>query len=211
MTQHSPQEAPESRRSAAFLILHGWENHREPEHWQHWLTYELLGAGAIVSYPNMPNPDDPDVSDWTETLENQLRTLQSHDVTVVCHSLACALWVTYVAAGLPCPGVSRVALVAPPSPRVLRTTAVSAFVDGHTELASPPSQFWTVFTSDDDPYCPEGVTSAYRVDDGIDRQLVPAAGHVNPSSGYGPWPQILNWCLDSPSTIDNQAKRKELS
>jgi len=208
MTPTTAQAASVKRRPAAFLILHGWENHREPEHWQHWLAYELLGAGAVVEYPTLPNPDHPDLSDWMETLQTQLSTLQSHDVTVVCHSLACALWVTYIDAGLPCRGVSRVALVSPPSPRTLRDTEVSAFVEGHTGLASPSGQSWTVFTSDNDPYCPEGIAAAYDVDDTIELQLVPTAAHINAASGYGAWPSILDWCLDRRVTAESQAKRE---
>ncbi|MGC5225303.1 RBBP9/YdeN family alpha/beta hydrolase [Micromonospora sp. DT81.3] len=196
MTQNTAQAAARIHRPPAFLILHGWENRREPEHWQHWLAYELLGAGAVVTYPTLPNPDHPNVGEWMETLQRQLSMLRSHDVTVVCHSLACALWVTYVNAGLPCIGVSRVALVSPPSPRKLTDTEVSPFVEGQTRLASPASQAWTVFASDNDPYCPEGITSAYQVDDDINLQVVPSAAHINPASGFGQWPQVLDWCID---------------
>jgi predicted alpha/beta hydrolase family esterase len=209
MTQDTPRVAPVDPRPDAFLILHGWENHREPEHWQHWLAYELLGAGAVVSYPILPNPDHPDEGEWLEALKHQLRALDGHDVTVVCHSLACALWVTYINAGLPCDGVSRVALVSPPAPRVLMNTEVSAFVDGHRRLASPPSQSWTVLASDNDPYCPEGITAAYEVDDTIDVELVPSGAHINPASGYGPWPRILDWCLDRAPTVNQGSEPKE--
>ena len=43
----------------AFLILHGWQNHRPPAHWQFWLAERLRQRGELVLYPQLPAPDEP--------------------------------------------------------------------------------------------------------------------------------------------------------
>jgi hypothetical protein len=100
------------------------------------------------------------------------------------------------------PLADRVLLVAPPSPQVIA---------GHREIAAfaPPEPDPTRLTTaapggtrlvgtDDDPYCPQGVTAAYG---GLhlDTDVVPGGGHLDLAAGYGAWPGALAWCLD-PST-----------
>jgi predicted alpha/beta hydrolase family esterase len=55
-----------------------------------------------------------------------------------------------------------------------------------------------VVTSDNDPYCPEGMEayrSTYTDALGLEHQIIPGAGHISIDEGYGPWPAILEWCL----------------
>jgi predicted alpha/beta hydrolase family esterase len=47
---------------------------------------------------------------------------------------------------------------------------------------------------DDDPYLLEGIRAAYGSALGIPTAVLPGAGHINPDSGYGPWPSVLDWC-----------------
>ena len=56
-----------------------------------------------------------------------------------------------------------------------------------------------IVAGDDDPYCPGGAADVYAARYGIDIDLVPGAGHLDVTAGYGPWPSALGWCLD-PST-----------
>ena len=51
-----------------------------------------------------------------------------------------------------------------------------------------------------DPYCPEGVDDLYAAPLGIPTIVIPEGGHLSTPQGYGPWPQMLEWCLD-PSTL----------
>jgi hypothetical protein len=48
----------------------------------------------------------------------------------------------------------------------------------------------------DDPYCPEGVDELYVAPLGIAKVVIPGGGHLSTPEGYGPWPQMLAWCLD---------------
>jgi predicted alpha/beta hydrolase family esterase len=122
--------------------------------------------------------------------------------TVLCHSLSCLLWLHGVERGLvselPAP-VDRVLLVAPPSGAFLReNTEITAFLApavapdrlsaaaGHTRLVA----------SDDDPYCEQGAQKEYGGTLGLPTDVLPGTAHLNPDSGYGPWPRMLEWCLE---------------
>jgi len=169
------------------LILHGWQG-SGPDHWQTWLAGRL---GARATYPELPRPFTPRLDDWLEALEAEL---QGHSV-VVCHSLACVLWLHHArrAAG---PPVDRVLLVAPPSESVN-----CADLHGFFPLTVEPSDLGRAATgtrlvcSDNDPYCPEGALRVYGEPLGIDTELIAGAGHINPEAGYGPWPEVERWCL----------------
>jgi len=121
MTSPSAAAAPgEPEPVRGVLLLHGWQNRRPLGHWQGWLTEELAARGHLVRYPQLPQPDDPDLDTWLATVQEQLAGLGDVEVTervLVCHSLACLLWLHLVAgsdgAG---PLVDRVLLIAPPSP-----------------------------------------------------------------------------------------------
>ncbi|MFG2647310.1 RBBP9/YdeN family alpha/beta hydrolase [Streptomyces sp. NPDC048436] len=189
--------------SSSFLILHGWENHRPEGHWQRWLAGELADRGARVTYPQLPEPDDPDLETWLGQL-HALLDPGGGDV-VVCHSLGVLLWLHAVGRG----GVraERVLLVAPPSDEVLAgyeevagfcgpgaTAAQVASAAGATRLVA----------GDDDPYCPGGAAEQYGVPLGLDTDVVPGGGHLDLDAGYGAWESVLAWCLDSSVRISGR-------
>ena len=106
---------------------------------------------------------------------------------MVCHSLACVLWLHHVAAGgAP---AERVLLVAPPSPggvpEMLQASSPCP-VAGAAQRAARSC-------SDNDPYCPEGADTLYSR---ACRRCCPAQGHINPDAGYGPWPAVEAWARD---------------
>jgi uncharacterized protein len=51
--------------------------------------------------------------------------------------------------------------------------------------------------ADDDPYCPEGAGRLYAEPLGLPASRLEGGGHVNPDTGYGPWPAVELWCLGS--------------
>lgn len=177
-----------------FVILHGWENRRPAEHWQHWLFDELTARGQDVDYPQLPDPDTPDLDTWLALLDD-LVTRGERPVTLVAHSLATSLWLTNLARG-GSPGlVTRLALVAIPSPLVLGPTVVAPFLDHPPRVVELPGVEQIVFDGEGDPYSPAGVRADYAIDDGIPVEPVPGGGHLTPDSGFGPWPRILEWTL----------------
>ncbi|MFI5797503.1 RBBP9/YdeN family alpha/beta hydrolase [Streptomyces sp. NPDC051677] len=182
----------------SFLILHGWQNHRPEDHWQHWLADRLTALGHAVVYPQLPDPDDPGLPEWLGELERHLRELpDSDDRVVVAHSLSVPLWLHAVARETPGTGdVDRVLLVAPPSGPVLAGYPEVA------EFAPPPLDALELPTptrlvaGDDDPYCPEGVQAVYGDPLGLTAELLPGAAHLDLDAGYGSWPSVLEWCAD---------------
>ncbi|MGW0706002.1 RBBP9/YdeN family alpha/beta hydrolase [Streptomyces sp. NPDC002643] len=200
MTETSGHSGEDGGR--AFLILHGWQNRRPVGHWQYWLADRLSELGCEVVYPQLPEPDDPDLERWLAELDVLLGELSGRRVTVVCHSLACLLWLHAVGRDDVLSGrtVERVLLVAPPAPEVALEHPEIA------EFAPPPltparvagaASYTRVVGSDDDPYCPRGALFAYAEPLGLPGDLIPGEAHLNPDSGYGSWPSMLEWCLEA--------------
>lgn len=182
----------------AYLILHGWQNHRPADHWQHWLADRLTELGHHVAYPQLPDPDDPGLAQWLSELERRLgESGDADDRVVVAHSLSVLLWLHAVAREVPGVGeVDRVLLVAPPSGSVLaRHPEIAEFAlptPAGLELPNPTR----LVAGDDDPYCPEGAQAAYGDPLGLTAELLPGAAHLDLDAGYGPWPSVLEWCRD---------------
>jgi predicted alpha/beta hydrolase family esterase len=187
--------------SRRFLVLHGWQNRRPPQHWQWQLVEALRIAGEQVLYPQLPDTDEPSLDTWTELLHAEVAQLGEGERIVIAHSLAVLLWVHAAPDLAPSERVDRVLLVAPPSPSVLRShPEVAAFGDVTLDAAAVASAATTtrMACSDNDPYCPEGAQVAYATL-GLDTDIISGGGHLDPDSEYGNWPAALGWCLD-PST-----------
>ncbi|MER8234815.1 RBBP9/YdeN family alpha/beta hydrolase [Streptomyces sp. NPDC101490] len=175
-----------------FLILHGYENHRPPGHWQHWLAGELRARGHEVRYPQLPEPDAPVLDDWLAALEEHGKRPATGEFVVLAHSLSVLLWLR---AGPRRPDADRVLLVAPPSPPVTAAIGpIAAFAEG-LDLTERGLAARLVH-GEGDPYCPDGADLHYGLPLGLDTDLVPGGEHLNPDSGYGPWPSVLAWCED---------------
>jgi serine hydrolase len=170
------------------LILHGWQGNTA-DHWQTWLA-DRLRADHDVRYPDLPDPMDPQPEAWELALREQLDRLDGAPV-LVCHSLACALWLRAATAGA---RAARVLLVAPPAPdcgvpEVERFFPTRATAD----IVAAAATETRLVCSDNDPYCPHGAAGVYGEPLGIDTEVIPGAGHLNPEAGYGPWPAAEQW------------------
>lgn len=192
--------------SRRFLVLHGWENHRPPEHWQWQLVDALRGRDEQVLYPQLPSPDFPVLDDWLTAFVAEWRQMGDRpgaQRVVVAHSLGCLLWLHVAARGLADPPADRVLLVAPPSPLVTASKPpIAEFV-----ADIDPAAVWSasradvrLVCSDADPYSTEGTAAeVYGGPLGLDSEVLPGAGHLTVDDGYGPWPAVLDWCLDGSS------------
>jgi predicted alpha/beta hydrolase family esterase len=173
----------------SFLILHGLHG-SGPGHWQTWLAARLRADGERVAYPDLPDAELPSLPAWREALGGELAALPAGETILVCHSLACLLWLHHVAEGGP--RADRVLLVAPPS-----ESADIPEIAGFFPVPLPRLEDGArLVCADDDPYCLEGADTLYGEPLGIPVDLLPGAGHIYPETGFGPWPAAEAWCLD---------------
>ncbi|MDX6639832.1 MAG: serine hydrolase [Solirubrobacteraceae bacterium] len=178
----------------SFLILHGWQG-SGPGHWQTWLAERLAAAGETVRYPDLPDPDEPDASQWADSIHAELEALTG-ERTVVCHSLACLLWAREAARIAESGPVDRLLLVAPPCP-VTPIPGVHALYPTPLDPAAmaASAREARVVGSDRDPYCPAGPERSFARPLELPIDILEGAGHINTDAGYGPWPAVEAWCL----------------
>src|SRR5262249_4354108 len=158
-------------------------------------------------------PSPPALDEWLSVLHGELAQLGSGERVVVAHSCGVALWLLAPPHLAPEERVDRVALVAPPGPSAF-VAPYRAFLPvgiGWAAVARTSSQLPIVITSDNDPYCPEGVDayrSTYIGPLELRHELIPGAGHITIEDGFGGWPSILDRCLTrSPSWLPDPAAR----
>jgi predicted alpha/beta hydrolase family esterase len=181
--------------------LHGWESHRPREHWHWWLTEELRRRGEQVLYPQLPAPDTPTLADWLAILHAELAQLGDGERIVVAHSMSCQLWLHAASELSAEERVDRVLLVAAPDPTELaRYDPVVDFAITAPDSAAVAQAAGTTrfVCSSDDPWTPHGVPYA---DLGLPVDVIHGGGHLNPDSGYGPWPALLRWCLEATTPV----------
>ncbi|ASQ98268.1 hypothetical protein CGL27_39290 [Streptomyces sp. 11-1-2] len=195
MPSSPPAPPPPARR---FLMVHGVQHRRPRQHWLWWLTEALRQRGEQVLYPQFPTPEQPSMSEWIDLLHAELAQLGDQERVVVCHSLGCALWL-------------RAAQTLPADLRVTRVLLVSPLGDQAFTVANGNEEFKLervdrellaaastkpphVVVSATDPYAPVN-PRAWSAALGLDCDVLPAAGHITPGDGYGPWPAALAWCL----------------
>ena len=176
------------------LILHGWQNRRPPEHWQHWLADRLREARTQVVYPQLPAPDEPQLEVWREELRGHLGRLAGTERVVIAHSLGALLWLHHARdGGEP---VDRVLLVAPPGPEApAPEIAPFCAIELSAEAVAAGARSTEIVCSDNDPFSERGAVNAYAKPLRLRYHLLHGAAHINPDSGYGPWPGVLNWAL----------------
>lgn len=165
-----------------------------PDHWQRWLAAELARRGQQVAFPELPDPESPHKEVWVGELR-RWRDRSSTPVLFVCHSLGC--WaVDHLLAGDGSDNVRGALLVAPPSPYLL-FEPVESFLPPpqRREAWAPIAASSLMVGSDNDDFTSAEELAEIAARLGMPLHLIPAAGHINTASGYGPWPFALEWVL----------------
>ena len=186
-----------------FLILHGAENRRPPEHWQHWLAEQLRHRREIVIYPQLPEPDSPSLESWLELIRAELAQLGDGERIVLCHSLAVLAWLHHANRLAASERVHRVLLVSPPSPDILWPEVADFAPPANLAPCSITyaSHETRIVCADNDPYCPLGAKRLYAEPLDVPADVIPGGGHLSIDDGYGPWPSVLAWCLDASARL----------
>jgi uncharacterized protein len=186
------RRAARRRLTRSFLILHGLEG-SGPDHWQTWLAGRLRERGENVRYPELPDPFDPKPDEWLAALQPELAALDGERI-VLCHSLACLLWLLNARDGAS-DAAERVLLVAPPCTDEVEQVARFR-PDGVTaEHVRAAANVTRMVCSDEDPYCPAGAAAVFGDPLQLHYQVLPRAGHLNTDAGFGPWPEVEAWAL----------------
>ena len=172
------------------LIVPGWTN-SDADHWQSRWESKLSTSRRVM----MPDFDRPVCEDWVNALVVSV-AMGTRPVFLIAHSCG----VTAVAHAAPLLPKNRIAgamLVAPPD--VLEGPAVDAFIRANEPGIAAPKGFdptplaplgfsSMVIASRSDPFC--SFTRAAEFARAWGATLIDAgdAGHINTTSGYGPWP-----------------------
>jgi uncharacterized protein len=182
----------------SFLIVHGLGG-SGPLHWQSWLAERLREHGESVSYPDLPNSDEPSLEAWLSVLERERSGREPGQLVVVCHSLGAVTWL-HLAARAERRLAERVLLVAPPSAGA-GVAEIAEFVPAPLDAAAvsrAAGSTRVVCADSGDPYRPEGPELFQPL--GVPVDVIEGGGHLNPETGFGPWPAVERWCLD-PSAV----------
>lgn len=169
------------------LILHGWGGSDYP-HWQAWLATELIKQNYTVSFPQLPNPQEPKLNVWLDFLKAEIEHFKP-DI-VVCHSLANILWLHFCERFV-FEDVQKLMLVAPvrkdckipeiaeffPYPLVKNLRAKNVIAAGSTN----------------DPYMSVKEAINFQSELNIGIKIMQNAGHINAVSGFGELSCALEW------------------
>lgn len=176
---------------ADILIIPGWSGSEE-EHWQSRWERSLKTARRV----EQEDWYEPDLSAWTGRIVDQVAAAEK-PVVLVAHSLGV---VTAVHA-VPLMDKEKVAgafFVAPADADnaadwpVTRGYNACESIRGFTPIPTDPLPFpTTVVASHTDPYCT--FERAKELAEAWQAKVIEAgdAGHLNVSSGHGPWPEGL--------------------
>ncbi len=190
---------------AKVLIIHGWTNRRPVGHWQRSLAAALRDQGHLVSYPQLPNADQPILDEWLEVLTAELDQFDevasraSEPLIVLAHSLGCVAWMQLADRGLLKQPADRVLLVAPPEPAPISPvpTFVMDLSDGRAErVVKSSAREVTLVGSDADVWQPRGIQAGVGDMIGLEAVVVPGAKHFSTLDGFTQWQGVIDWVLD---------------
>ena len=187
------------------LIIHGWTNRRPVGHWQRSLAAALRDQGHLVSYPQLPNPDQPILDEWLEVLTAELDQFDevasraSEPLIVLAHSLGCVAWMQLADRGLLKQPADRVLLVAPPEPAPISPvpTFLMDLSDGRAErMIKGSAREVTLVGSDADVWQPSGIQAGVGDMIGLEAVVVHGAKHFSTLDGFTQWQGVIDWVND---------------
>lgn len=167
------------------LILHGLGGSDYP-HWQAHLACDLVKQNTAVSFPLLPNKNNPDLEEWKEFLKKEIE--QFKPTIIVCHSLANLLWF-HICEELDIK-LDKLMLVAPVRNKELE--AAKSFFPYPISKDLKAKEIM-IAASTNDPYM--NVEEVIRLQSKlkVGMKLLKEAGHINADSGYGKLECALDW------------------
>ena len=181
-------------------MLHGWTNRRPEGHWMRLTATALRNQGHQVWYPQFPNPDTPNPTEWQDLLRqesNMMDEVEAGEKIVIAHSLGTINFLYGALTDLFSKPFDRALLVAIPDPVMTsETTGIEGEpLDFRTPALVPAMNKWTgsvtAVASDKDRWQPNG-TGFYQ-SLGLETIVVQGAGHFSLDDGWGRWRGLETW------------------
>ena len=169
------------------LIIHGLGGSDYP-HWQSWLASELIKLNYTVSFPALPNRDNPDLKEWLEFINAEVKHFKP-DI-VVCHSLANLLWFHLVDKYDISP-IEKLMLVAPVSQQCT-VKELQSFLP-YPIPSDLRAKEVIMACGDNDPYISVEEAINLQSSLNIGMKIMENAGHINRDSGFGELSFALEW------------------
>lgn len=169
------------------LILHGWGGSDYP-HWQAWLACELIKKNYTVSFPALPNKENPKLNEWVEFLKVEMEHFRP-DI-VVCHSLGTILWLHFCEQYL-FENVQKLMLVAPVRNNC-NVQEIQEFFP-YPLLHNLRANNVIAVTSTNDKYMSIDEAIEFQSKLNIGMKILENAGHINTESGFGELNCAIDW------------------
>lgn len=168
------------------LILHGLGGSDYP-HWQNQLAMDLIKDNYEVSFPQLPNRDNPNKEQWISTVKKHLEDFKPN--IVVCHSLANIVWFHL------CEDLNfqldKLLLVAPVS-NTCTIPEISSFFP-YPIPKDLKSKEAMMACSNNDKYISLQEAIKLQSTLNVGMKIMENAGHINPDSGFGKLDCALDW------------------
>jgi len=165
-------------RGVRLLVVPGLHG-SGPEHWQSWL--ERMEPGAVrISLEDWGHAD---LDRWAAAIDETLHEHRAEAWIAVGHSFGCLALAHHAARGGR--GVHGALLVAPADP--------ARFGVDEASVGQPLPFASTLVVSSNDPWMSHADALYFGQRWGCSIVEAGDAGHINPGSGYGPWPSARHW------------------
>ncbi|MBU0635642.1 alpha/beta hydrolase [Candidatus Micrarchaeota archaeon] len=176
------------------LLIHPWGG-KHPQHWLSWLEEQLREKRFETFYPDLPNPDTPNIQEWLGELKKVPVTF-NESLVLVGHSLGCPTILHILQNLKEGEKVGLVVLVAGFA-RDLGIPEVKNFVEKSFDwekIHSKANKFVVIF-SDNDPYIPVPESDFLAKQLKITPVLESQADHIR-APDFGPYPRVLKLILE---------------
>ena len=168
------------------LIIHGWGGSSYP-HWQAQLASDLIKDHYVVSFPSLPNKDNPDLTEWKAFVKKEVEHFKPD--MVVCHSLGNIIWL-HIVEELNIE-LEKLMLVAPVR-RECDIDELSTFFP-YPHPKDLKAKEIIIAASTNDPYLNLEEAHILKAELGVDIEIFNDAGHINAESGFGPFDYAYEW------------------
>ena len=173
--------------SKKVLILHGWGGSSYP-HWQAQTSMKLIKNNYQVSFPILPNRDNPILDMWLEFLDKEIKHFDPN--IIVCHSLANILWFHYISK-YDTKVLDKLMLVSPVKQNCEIEELKTFFP--YPIVSDLKAKEIIMVGSSNDKYMSVDEIMDLQSKLNIGLKILDDAGHINTESGYGELNCAYDW------------------